>query len=157
MLLSKPKKRIKCPDDVKQKYTELSTQYAYKISQAMSGEDSSLSYLLKCVKDELASLGYTDEELTDYLVEYLYLDEKRNKGILWAAYGKYIINNLKNNLGTNIVPQKIIQCKSCGEYIEIARTNNRTCRCFMCQTAVDEQNLRDRVARFRACNGFETE
>ena len=51
------------------------------------------------IKSELSKYGYSDEEITDILVKYLYdIKKSKHKTALWFCYGDIIYNNLKNNV-----------------------------------------------------------
>ena len=81
-------------------------------------------------KSELSQFGYTEQEITDILVKFLYGNEKKHKIALWLCYGKYIVNNLQSN-GMNF-KTKSVQCIDCGEWFEVKNKNNETKRCPSC-------------------------
>lgn len=78
----------------------------------------------------ISKFGYSNETITDMLVEYLYGKGKRYKQLLWFCYGQYIVNNLTNNIG--VKKTKFVQCEDCGEWIEVDKMS-KTSRCNMCQ------------------------
>ena len=96
------------------------------------------------IREELSKFGYNEIEICDILVKYLYgIKKSKHKEVLWFCYGKYIYDNLKRNVKK---PTKTIQCKDCGEWFEINRTNNITYRCIECQNK----------ARLKFKNGYKT-
>lgn len=120
-----------------EKYTELNNTYHFKISMKDEFQNN-LHYLACQIREELSRFGYSETEVTDMLVKYLY--EKKNrkmKELLWFCYGKYIVENLKRNYP--IHKTKTIQCIDCGEWIEVDILNSKTCRCNLCQ---HEENKR---------------
>lgn len=83
------------------------------------------------IREALSQFGYTEEEIVDILVKYLYGNNRTNKSALWLCYGDVIYRNLINN---NLKKKtKDIQCVDCGEWIEIPIGNKRTIRCAPCQ------------------------
>ena len=127
------------------KYYELNKKYGYAINNAKK-VDKSFSYeMLKNsklrqdlrykkiyddIKKELSLFGYSDIEVTDILVKFLYgIKESKHKMVLWLCYGDYIYENLRNNIKLQF---KDIQCVDCGEWFRISVKDNRTCRCKEC-------------------------
>lgn len=120
-----------------EKYNELNNTYHFKIS--MKDEFKNNLHFLACqMREELSVFGYSETEVTDMLVKYLYEQKNRKaKELLWFCYGKYIVENLKRNCTAK--KTKVIQCIDCGEWIEIDAFNSKTCRCNICQ---HEENKR---------------
>ena len=88
----------------------------------------------KEIKQELSQFGYNDIEITDILVKYLYdIKKSKHKEALWFCYGNHILDNLRRNVKK---PTKTIQCIDCGEWLDISKTNRRTCRCEECQRKI---------------------
>ena len=82
------------------------------------------------IKYELSQFGYTNAEVADILVKFLYyIKPSKHKDVLWFCYGGYIVDNLKRNFNQRT---KIIQCCDCGEWFEIDTKDNETCRCKEC-------------------------
>lgn len=128
------------------KYHELNKKYGYsvmnnsiKVDNSFSGEvlknsqlrqDLKYKELTKIIKEELSCFGYTDIEITDILVKYLYgIKESKHKSILWLCYGDIIFENLKSHLKYKT---KAIQCVDCGEWFEVDVYDSATCRCKEC-------------------------
>ena len=129
------------------RYNELASKYGFKINAV--DEDISLQYIpremlyksqtkqvtiygqiLHEVKDELSQFGYTDEEVADILVKYLYdIKDSKNKDLLWACYGEILYKNLKDRVKS---PTKEVQCVDCDEWFEINKKDTETCRCQKC-------------------------
>ena len=99
-----------------------------------------LRYIACKIRDEFSKFGYSEETITDMLVEYLYKREKRYKQILWFCYGQYIVNNLVKNAESDeairedvdIRKTKFVQCIGCDEWIEVDIKDNITNRCPHC-------------------------
>lgn len=127
------------------KYVELAQTYNQKIN-AMSNKNSvprdalnksqirkDLLYgtIIKEVKSELSNLGYSEEEIADILVKYLYgIKDSKYKDLLWTCYGDILYKNLERNVKPST---KEIQCIDCGEWFEVGKYDSATCRCKECQ------------------------
>lgn len=125
-------------------YRELNKKHYNKIDLKDDNIDSSkcntasslrhaLMYkdIAKEIRDGLDEFGYSEIEMTDILVKYLYgIKKSKRKEALWFCYGKYIVENLKRNV---VKTTKVIQCIDCGEWFNIEKNNRRTCRCDECQ------------------------
>lgn len=144
------------------KYYELNKKYGYAINNAKK-VDNSFSYeILKNsklrqdlryrkiyadIKEELSSFGYTDIEVTDILVKFLYgIKESKHKMVLWLCYGDYIYSNLQNHLKSQF---KDIQCVDCGEWFKVSNKDNKTCRCNECNIERKRELSRIRKQRQR--------
>ena len=129
------------------KYCELSSKYHFQINNIMYVDETfSSGVLIKSqirdnlkyknisneIKTELLQYGYTEDDITDILVKYLYgIKKSKHKVALWLCYGDYIYKNLQQHFK----PQtKSIQCVDCGEWIDVSTKDNRTCRCPKCYT-----------------------
>lgn len=133
---------VTCPNEVSELYKELNSNYRYKIN--MKDEYIDNLHFVACeIREQFNVLGYSDETITDMLVQYLYGNEKRSKQLFWFCYGQYVVNNLENNL--NIKKTKYIECVDCGEWIEIDIKDNKTLRCKSCQ--LEEKRRKDREYR----------
>lgn len=128
---------IICSKEVSDLYDKLNKQYRYMINMKDEYVDN-LRYVACKIREEFSNFGYSDETITDMLVEYLYGKGKRYKQLLWFCYGQYIVNNLENNI--DVKKTKYIQCVDCGEWIEVDYTNNRTHRCVKCQSIFNRKN-----------------
>ncbi len=125
------------------KYCELNQKYHFKINMkcvdlsndVIINTDAKQKVFFKNIANEiryeLSQFGYTDSEVTDILVKFLYhVKPSKHKDVLWFCYGGYIVDNLKrNNCKSNT---KIIQCVDCGEWIEVNIFNSASCRCESC-------------------------
>ncbi|MBM6685397.1 hypothetical protein H9X90_05185 [Faecalicatena contorta] len=119
-----------CPKEVSALYDKRNKEYHYMIDMKDEYTDN-LRYLACSIREEFSQLGYSDETITDMLVEYLYGNNKRAKQLLWFCYGQYIVNNLENNIG--VKKTKYIQCVDCGEWVEVDMRDTKTYRCKKCQ------------------------
>lgn len=105
------------------------------------------SNLINEIKDELSKFGYSDIEITDILIKYLYgIKESKHKLTLWLCYGDYIYENLNRHLK---LQTKSIQCVDCGEWFNIGIKDNKTCRCTECNAEYKREQTRLRVQRHR--------
>ena len=123
-------KNVICSKEVSDLYDRRNKEYHYMIDMKDEYTDN-LRYLACSIRNEFSQLGYSDETITDMLIEYLYGGNKRYKQLLWFCYGQYIVNNLENNL--NVRKTKYIQCIDCGEWVEVDIKDTKTCRCKNCQ------------------------
>lgn len=115
-----------------------------------SAKSSTCSWqIVENVKSELSSYGYSDEQIVNILVRYLYdLSDSNNKALLWRCYGDIILNNIKNNI--NISKTKFVKCVDCGSEFEIAINNKRTRRCISCNTIHKREIGKEKMRRHRA-------
>lgn len=120
---------IICSKEVSDLYDELNKQYRYMINMKDEYIDN-LRYVACKIRDEFSKFGYSNETITDMLVEYLYGRDKRYKQLLWFCYGQYVVNNLEKNIG--IDKTKVIQCIDCGEWFEVDVKDNESNRCNNC-------------------------
>ena len=83
------------------------------------------------IRDALSKFGYTEQEVVDILVKFLYgIKKSANKTALWLCYGDVIYENLSDKLN----PQtKAVQCVDCGEWLEVSVYDSATERCEECQ------------------------
>ena len=129
-----------CSREVSDLYNELNKQYRYMIH--MKDEYiHNLRYIACKIREGFALLGYSEETVTDMLVEYLYGREKRYKQLLWFCYGHYIVNNLEKNMEGK--KTKFIQCDDCGQWIEVP-VKSKSTRCDTCQKAYRRKWDRER-------------
>lgn len=135
---------IICSKEVSDLYDKLNKQYRYMINMKNEYEDN-LRYVACKIRAEFAQIGYSEETITDMLVEYLYGRNRRYKQLLWFCYGQYIVNNLERNI--DIKKTKFIQCIDCGEWIEVDIKDNRTHRCGLCQKEHVKHYDRERKRR----------
>ena len=102
------------------------------------------------VKDDLRQYGYSDIEIADILVKYLYgLRNNKHKDILWVCYGDLIVENLKVHFKPKT---KDIQCVDCGEWFSVSTKNNRACRCEACQYEINNYHSKLRMRKQRNDN-----
>ena len=133
-------KNVICSKEVFDLYDKRNKEYHYMIDMKDEYTDN-LRYLACSIRNEFSQLGYSDETITDMLIEYLYGGNKRYKQLLWFCYGQYIVNNLENNL--NVRKTKYIQCIDCGEWVEVDIYSNAI-RCKKCQHEYRKMYYRER-------------
>ena len=140
---SKSGKLIEGTNPVVLKYVEKAKEYWQKTNavtvqdyprEAMSKtqirKDTTYKKIVEEVKYELSQYGYSDREVADILVKYLYgIKESKYKDLLWTCYGEYLLENLERHLRYKT---KVIQCVDCGEWFEIGVKDTATCRCNEC-------------------------
>lgn len=132
---------IICSKEVSDLYDKLNKHYRYMINMKDEYIDN-LRYVACKIRDEFSKFGYSDETITDMLVEYLYGRDKRYKQLLWFCYGQYVVNNLENNI--SVKKTKVIQCIDCGEWFEVDSRNMKKTRCDNCQKEYRKQWDRER-------------
>lgn len=97
-------------EDVVDEYIVLNRQYHYKINME-SEYKNNISHIAEKIRNSLSDYEYSDEEITDILVKYLYgIKNSKSKESLWFCYGNIIVNNLKRNIG-----DKTSVCSKCGK------------------------------------------
>lgn len=124
------------------RYCDFDREYYFSVDAAISGEDEQQStdrfakkamkykQMSDRIKSELSQFGYSDSEVADILVKFLYgIKNSKNKTVLWICYGDYIVGNLERYFK----PQtKVVQCVDCGEWFEVGIFDSATCRCDSC-------------------------
>ena len=130
---------ITCSKEVSSLYDKLNKEYRYKIDMKDEYADN-LRYVACLIRDEFSKFGYSDEMITNMLVDYLYGNDKRYKQLLWFCYGQQIVNNLEHNL--DIKPTKYIQCIDCGEWVEVL-SGSKSVRCSDCQREENKRKKRE--------------
>lgn len=135
-----------CSKEISELYDELNKKYRYMINMKDEYIDN-LRYVACQIRERFSETGYSEETITDMLVEYLYGHEKRYKQLLWFCYGQYIVNSLEKNVV--IKKTKFIQCIDCGEWFEISIDNRRTCRCEECQYKKQLEYQRESMKKIR--------
>ena len=88
-----------------------------------------MQQVISSIKQSLSETGYTDVEIADILVAYLYGNDNNNKGLLWSCYGEILLNNLKQWVKRKT---KDVQCSVCGEWFEVD-IKDRTHKCSKCK------------------------
>lgn len=121
---------VVCSQEISELYDLLNKEYRYMINMKDEYIDN-LHYVACQIRSKFTDFGYSDEMISDMLVEYLYNHKKRYKQLLWFCYGQYIVNNLENNI--TVTKTKFVQCIDCGEWIEVDARNMTKCRCDNCQ------------------------
>lgn len=135
------------------KYCELSKEHRFSLDNALRVQNAfSSEVLMKSqlrqdliykrisdeIKQELSQYGYTDSEVADILVKFLYgIKKTKYKATLWLCYGDIVFENLEKNVKCKT---KEIQCIDCGEWIEVKNKDTGTCRCAEC-TAEHKREL----------------
>ena len=131
---------IVCSKEVSDLYEKISREYSFQVNMKDEYIDN-LRYLACEIRTQFNNLGYSDEVISDMLVQKVYGKESRRKQILWFCYGQYIVNNLENNL--NVRKTKYIQCIDCGEWVEVDIYSNAI-RCKKCQHEYRKMYYRER-------------
>ena len=144
------------------KYCKLNSQHHFVLDASLKvDKDASMDVMrksqfgqsMKCqmaseeIKEELSKFGYTDEEIADILVKFLYgMKKSRYKVALWLCYGDIIYENLKRNVKATTQER---QCEDCGRWILVSTKDNETCRCAECQATNKRELARLRQQKYR--------
>lgn len=120
---------IVCSKEISDLYDKLNREYRYMFNMKDEHIDN-MGYVAHKVRAKFSDIGYSDEMITDMLIEYLYGHNKRYKQLLWFCYGRYIVNNIKKNV--LIKSTKFIQCIECDEWLEVP-IESKSIRCKPCQ------------------------
>lgn len=116
-------------EKVAELYIKLNRIYRYKFNWNNENHVDNLKYVVKTIREEFDKTGYSEIEITDMLVKFLYGDgTKRYKHLFWFVFGNQIVENLKRNIRIKNVKIKI--CVDCGEPFEASK---RKIRCDKCQ------------------------
>lgn len=126
---------IECDKVVSDVYDRMNKKYRYMLNMKDEYTDN-LSYVANNIREEFGKTGYSESIIADMLVKYLYGNNKRYKQVLWFCYGKYIVDNLKENIG--VQKAKFIQCADCGKWVEVL--SRKTNRCSECQAKKDKES-----------------
>ena len=148
LLMTNPDLEIDKDNEVIEIYNKKASLYGYKIRaisdrvesgnvprdvlyKSQARQDVFYGKVIAEVKQDLADCGYSEIEIADILVKYLYdIKDSKNKDLLWACYGGILYKNLKDRVKP---PTKEVQCVDCGEWFEVSKLNTKTCRCESCQ------------------------
>lgn len=104
----------------------------------------------KEIKTELSKYGYSDMEVSDILVKFLYgIKNSKHKVALWMCYGDCILSNLEKRFKQKT---KTIQCVDCGEWFETGIFDSATERCEECAKEHKRELARIRKRRQREKN-----
>ncbi len=142
------------------KYLELSKIYYYKINynsiynfhkELRNSQQKKIlasMQIIKEVKNKLSQFGYTEHEIADILVKFLYdIKPGKYKMLLWNCYGNIIYQNLNNNIKPKT---KSIQCIDCGEWFYVSINNRKSYRCEKCKKEYRNEYQRN-LMRKRRC------
>lgn len=136
-------KNLRCTREVSALYDTLSKQYRFMVNMKDEYNDN-LHYIACEIRNAFAQTGYSEETVTDMLVQYLYGNKKRFKQLLWFCYGNRIVYNLKNNTEPELL--KSVQCIDCGEWFETKQKNTLIRRCPLCDS-LHKRDLRQQINR----------
>ena len=125
------RRKIEVPIEVIEVYNNMSTRYRFKINLVDNFINNG-DYINREIRKEFSELGYTDKEVVNFLVTYLYKGNSKNKNVLWFCYGEELLSNLKKNLGYEEGRIRTVQCMECGEYFDVPFTNKSSKMCPVC-------------------------
>lgn len=143
------------------KYVEFAQKYGRKINTINKTELSFsptlskteirrtvlYSNVIKETKRELSKYGYSDNEVADILVKYLYeIKESKHKDLLWTCYGDYLFRNLNK---TKKLVSKSVQCDDCGKWFEVKPKDNYTNKCPECYLKYRREYYRENKRKAR--------
>jgi len=144
------------------KYCELSKKYGLSLSNVSHNDkgcteslkSSQVKHQLLCaqlineIKGSLSEFGYTENEIVDILVKFLYgIRNSKHKVILWLCYGDVILINLQKHFKNQ---KKDVECIDCGKWFEINIKDNQTCRCPDCYTEYRRNYYKEKKREQRA-------
>ena len=118
-----------CSNEVSELYEKVSREYSFQVNMKDEYIDN-LRYLACEIRKQFNDLGYSDETISDMLVERIYKSNSRRKQLLWFCYGKQIVDALEKNVA--IKNTKFIQCVDCGEWVEVD-IDSKKIRCSDCE------------------------
>ena len=140
-------------------------------------EEIVIPYTIQIIKHELSLTGYSDIEIADMLVKYLYGTDSDAKMILWECYGDILVKNIERHLnpreiyckqcGKRFIPKsnankycdscfekkqkkartRTITCIDCGKTFTVPSTYRKTKRCSECQAIESKRLDRERKKR----------
>lgn len=150
------------------KYCELNKEYHFKvngecidmprdsITNTQMKHDLFFKRVGNEIKAELSKFGYTDSEITDILVKFLYhVKPSKHKAVLWFCYGKYIVENLKKN--NCKLTTKTVQCVDCGEWFETSIFDSVKDRCDKCYEEYRKKYYREKKREQRLKDKMSTD
>lgn len=144
------------------KFCELSKQYRFVLDASLCVDKNTTSDIMKKVKygqdykhkvacedikKELSKFGYTDVEISDMLVKFMYnMRNTTRKAILWMCYGDIIYENLENKIRSNV---NVIECKDCGKWFEVSKFNSKSDKCPECYMEYRRRNKTETMRKSR--------
>ena len=159
---------IEIDDNVIKEYSKLCKEYFHKVdamadihlpseifSKTQIRQNVLYSSAISDTKNRLSKYGYSDFDISDMLVKYLYeIKNGKYKDILWTCYGDYLLENLKTHQSefSKDFSTKDIQCIDCGEWFRVPYKDTKSCRCDECLTERKREQTRLRVKKFREKN-----
>lgn len=144
------------------KYEKLSMAYHYKLENT-DKDSSNYKYICSDSRAQLSKFGYSDVEIADMLVKFLYENGSEAKSLLWACYGDVLLDNLKKHVnprekycikcGRRFIPRsnghrycdvcaserlarpttRTIICQDCGKEFVVSSSVRNKKRCDACQ------------------------
>ena len=102
------------------KFDELNQSYHFKL-RMQDENNNNLKPLGQMIRNDLSCFGYSDVEITDQLIEYLYSKETKHKELLWFCYGNIIVENLQRNIEDKPI------CPKCGSRFIPDHFNQQKC------------------------------
>jgi hypothetical protein len=120
MLMNNPD--IKINNKVLHSYICLNRKYHFKINMKDT-ENININYIAQEIKNELSKFKYSDIDITDMIIKYLYhVKNSKSKESLWFCYGDIIVDNLNRN-----IDNKTAVCQKCGKRFEKINANEKYC------------------------------
>lgn len=126
------------------KYLEKAKKYWQKInplvindcprdvwSRTQLRKDVIYKEIIDDTKTSLLQFSYSETQIVDILVKYLYSKKSKYKDLLWTCYGDLILKNLEKRKKRTT---KDIKCVDCGKWIEIDKYSGKQKRCKKCQS-----------------------
>lgn len=135
MLLSNIKKDIVIDEDVIKAYTELNLKYKFKLYIEDYFQNNNFKAVYQEIQEKLSDFNYTDVEICDMLVSYLYEEGNQySKVVLWFYYGELLYQNLLINIKRYGLSDTFV-CDNCGK-----RTSKKSNRQRLCDDCKEKKN-----------------
>lgn len=99
------------------------------------------------IRNKFLVTGYTNEEIADILIRYLYdIKDTPRKDLFWLCYGEFVYHNIIWNT------QKIkwVKCIDCGDWFVVNNKDNaKIHRCHSCYSIYRKQYVAKKVREHR--------
>ena len=125
------------------KFNELNRKFFFKLNKEMINvfkgdamrkadirEQVIYKRVVKEIKIELSKFGYSDKEIVDILIVYLYkIRDSKHKVLLWVCYGNILYKNLSKYFRQK---RKPVKCVDCGKWFYAGIKATTIKRCEKC-------------------------
>lgn len=142
------------------RYHELNKKYYLELGEVLNIEQWSPELILMYAKNgclskreqiicdtrnELATCGYTERQIVDKLVSYVYGFGRSNaKVLLWLCYGDAIYKNMLRYIDPE---EKTVRCIDCDELFSMSVKNHVSNRCPACNLIYKRNTSKSKIAQ----------